>query len=161
MIECRITDAINDPHYEVRPRKDKRGADLISDVLPFGRLWCGGPNATSNAVDYAKFYRRAHSAVIRVYDAAGNVIEMHEHKGDFKRVVRLATPKQKPACGETRRLIASVSLTRFSDCSEPFAVHARSVQAARSLSGCALFAPSFPFREPRSFSLVPERFDAL
>jgi hypothetical protein len=24
------------------------------------------------------------TAVIRVYDAAGNVIETHEHKGDFK-----------------------------------------------------------------------------
>jgi len=24
--------------YEVRPRKDHRGADLISDALPFGRL---------------------------------------------------------------------------------------------------------------------------
>jgi hypothetical protein len=24
--------------YEVRPRKDERGVDLISDVLPFGRL---------------------------------------------------------------------------------------------------------------------------
>ena len=24
--------------YEVRPRKDKRGVDLISDPLPFGRL---------------------------------------------------------------------------------------------------------------------------
>jgi hypothetical protein len=24
--------------YEVRPRKDKRGADLISNALPFGRL---------------------------------------------------------------------------------------------------------------------------
>jgi hypothetical protein len=23
----------------VRPRKDHRGVDLISDVLPFGRLW--------------------------------------------------------------------------------------------------------------------------
>jgi len=31
--------------YEVRPRKDKRGVDLISAVLPFGRLWYGGPNA--------------------------------------------------------------------------------------------------------------------
>ena len=27
---------------------------------------------------------RSHNAVIRVYDAAGNVIEAHEHKGDFK-----------------------------------------------------------------------------
>jgi hypothetical protein len=25
--------------YEIRPRKDKRGVDLISDVLPFGGLW--------------------------------------------------------------------------------------------------------------------------
>jgi hypothetical protein len=23
------------------PRKDKRGVDLISDALPFGRLWYG------------------------------------------------------------------------------------------------------------------------
>jgi hypothetical protein len=36
-----------------RLRKDKRGIDLISDVLPFGRLWYGGPNALSNA----KFYK--------------------------------------------------------------------------------------------------------
>ena len=33
--------------YEVRPRKDKRGFDLISDALPFGRLWYGGPNAVT------------------------------------------------------------------------------------------------------------------
>jgi hypothetical protein len=38
------------PHYEVRPRKDKRGVDLISRVLPFGRLWYGGPDAVSNAI---------------------------------------------------------------------------------------------------------------
>jgi hypothetical protein len=25
--------------YEVRARKDHRGVDLISDALPFGRLW--------------------------------------------------------------------------------------------------------------------------
>src|SRR5262245_45612571 len=25
--------------YEVRPRKDHRSFDLISDVLPFGKLW--------------------------------------------------------------------------------------------------------------------------
>ena len=31
--------------YGVRPRKDKRGVDLISDALPFGRLWYDGPNA--------------------------------------------------------------------------------------------------------------------
>jgi hypothetical protein len=41
--------------YEVRPRKDHRGFDLISDALPFGRLWYGELNAVSNAIDYAKF----------------------------------------------------------------------------------------------------------
>ena len=70
--------------YEVRPRKDHRGVNLISDALPFGRLWYGGPNAASNAVDYAKFFSRSREAVIRVYDAAGNVIETHEHAGEFK-----------------------------------------------------------------------------
>jgi hypothetical protein len=70
--------------YEVRPRKDKRGADLISDVLPFGRLWYGEPDAISNAIGYAKFRSRSHDAVIRVLDAAGSVIGTHEHKGDFK-----------------------------------------------------------------------------
>jgi hypothetical protein len=69
--------------YEVRPCKDKRGVDLTSDALPFGRLWYGEPNAISNAVGYAKFYSR-HDAVIRVYNEAGNVIETHEHVGDLK-----------------------------------------------------------------------------
>jgi hypothetical protein len=32
----------------------------------------------------AKFFSRSHLAVIRVYDGAGDVIETHEHKGDFK-----------------------------------------------------------------------------
>jgi hypothetical protein len=66
--------------YEVRPRKDKRGVDLISDALPLGRLWYGEPDAIS----HAKFFNRSHNAVIRVYDPIGNVIETHEHKGDFK-----------------------------------------------------------------------------
>jgi hypothetical protein len=70
--------------YEVRPRKDRRGVDLVSDVLPFGGLWYGGPNAIENAIGYAMHSSRSHDAVIRVYDAAGNVIETHEHKGDFK-----------------------------------------------------------------------------
>jgi hypothetical protein len=70
--------------YEVRPRKDHRGVDLISDALPFGRLWYGEPNAVSNAVDYAKHRSRSHQAVIRVYDETGNVIQAHEHAGDFK-----------------------------------------------------------------------------
>jgi len=30
--------------YEVRPRKDHRGVDLISDALPFGALSYAGPD---------------------------------------------------------------------------------------------------------------------
>ena len=70
--------------YEVRPRKDRRGFDLMSDVLPFGRLWYSEQNAVSNAIGYAMHYSRSADAVIRVYDEAGKVIETHEHTGDFK-----------------------------------------------------------------------------
>jgi hypothetical protein len=41
--------------YEVRPRKDHRGVNLISDALPFGRLWYDEPDAMSNAIGYAQF----------------------------------------------------------------------------------------------------------
>jgi hypothetical protein len=51
--------------YEVRPRKDKRGIDLISDALPIGRLWYGEPDAVSNAIAYAKFYSRFHNRARR------------------------------------------------------------------------------------------------
>ena len=67
--------------YEVRPRKDHRGVDLIADVLPFGRLWYDAPD---HAIGYAMHTSRSHDAVIRVYNAAGNVIETHEHMGEFK-----------------------------------------------------------------------------
>jgi hypothetical protein len=70
--------------YEVRPRKDHRGFDLISDALPFGRLWYAEPNAISNAIGYAKHRSRSHHAVIRVYDEAGNAIQTHDRVGDFK-----------------------------------------------------------------------------
>ena len=57
---------------------------MVSDALPFGALWYDEPNAISNAVGYAKFFSRSHDAVIRVYDDAGKVIEMHENAGDFR-----------------------------------------------------------------------------
>jgi hypothetical protein len=66
---------------KVRPRKDHRGVDLISDALPFERLWYTKPD---DAIEYAKFRSRSCPAVIRVYDESGNVIETHEHAGEFK-----------------------------------------------------------------------------
>jgi hypothetical protein len=68
-------------NYEVRPRKDHRGVDLVPDTLPFGRLWYGEPN---EAVGYATFHSRSYDAIIRVYEAAGSVSETHEDNGDFK-----------------------------------------------------------------------------
>jgi hypothetical protein len=53
--------------YEVPPRKVKRGVDLISDVLQFGRLWYDTPD---HAIGYTLHYSRSADAVIRVYDAA-------------------------------------------------------------------------------------------
>ena len=70
--------------YEVRPRKDGRGFDLISDALPFGRLLYDGPNAVTNAIGYAMHDSRSADAIIRVYDETGNVIETQEHGGEFK-----------------------------------------------------------------------------
>jgi hypothetical protein len=46
-----------------------RGVDLISDVVSFGRLLYGGPNAASDATHYGC----SHDAVIRVYDESGNL----------------------------------------------------------------------------------------
>jgi len=37
-----------------------------------------------DAVECARFFSRSHDAVIRVYDAVGNVIETHEHAVDFR-----------------------------------------------------------------------------
>ena len=68
----------------MRPRKDHRGGDLISDGCH--SVGSGMANQTRSAtqsstqiiaVDYVR-------AVIRVYDVAGNVIETHEHAGEFK-----------------------------------------------------------------------------
>ena len=69
---------------EVRSRKDHRNVDLISDLLPFGLLRYGHPSAISNAISYAKFFSRSRDAVICVYDKADNVIETHQHVGEFK-----------------------------------------------------------------------------
>jgi hypothetical protein len=67
--------------YEVRPRKDGRGFDLISDALPFGHLSYRGAGA---AVGFAKFFSRSHKAEIRVFDRNGKVIETHESAGEFR-----------------------------------------------------------------------------
>jgi hypothetical protein len=70
--------------YEIRPRKDRRGFELIGDRLPLGLLWFEGPDALVDAVIYAKFYSRSHPAIIRVFDESGAVVGAHESAGDFR-----------------------------------------------------------------------------
>jgi hypothetical protein len=57
--------------YEVRPRKDKRGFDLISEQLPFGSLWYRDVDA---AVGYAEFYSRAHETEVRIVNEANELV---------------------------------------------------------------------------------------
>jgi hypothetical protein len=71
--------------YEIRPRKDGRGFDLIFDALPSGRLWY---LEVRQAIDYAKHQSRAHDAVIHVYDVAGKLNRSTQAQGRFHRVVK-------------------------------------------------------------------------
>jgi len=50
--------------YQVHPPKHHRGFDLISDVLPLGRLWYDRPNAVTNAIGYAMHRSRSHDAPV-------------------------------------------------------------------------------------------------
>ena len=56
--------------YEIRPREDRDGFDLISDRLRYGPIWYAGPDAVRCAVAYAKYCSRscARPAVIRVFN---------------------------------------------------------------------------------------------
>ena len=66
--------------YEIRPRKDRNGFDLISDRLRRGPIWYAGPDAVRNAVAFAKYrsLSRSRWAIIRVFNEAGKVTEIHE-----------------------------------------------------------------------------------
>jgi hypothetical protein len=64
-------------------RQTRRRSDLRCAANSVGCA-IAGPDAVANAIDHAKHRSRSHDAVIRVYDEAGNVIETHEHKGEFK-----------------------------------------------------------------------------
>jgi hypothetical protein len=67
--------------YEVRPRRGRRGFDLISDSLPFGRLWYADADA---AVGYAQFYSRSHAVIVRVFDQTGELVKTHESENAFR-----------------------------------------------------------------------------
>lgn len=66
--------------YEVRPRKDREGIDLISELFRYGPIWYAGPDAVRYAMAYAKYrsHSRSQRAIIRVLDDSGALVQMHE-----------------------------------------------------------------------------------
>jgi len=66
--------------YEVRPRKDRDGFDLVSELFRYGPIWYAGPDAVRNAIAYAKYrsHFRSQRAIIRVLDHAGDVVQLHD-----------------------------------------------------------------------------------
>ena len=47
-----------------------------------------------------RHFSRSHDAVIRVYDAAGNVTETHEHAGEFKECLKPCTRALSPEAAQ-------------------------------------------------------------
>jgi hypothetical protein len=94
-IPVRVTSTIPAHLYEVRPRKDKRGVDLISDVLPFGRLWYGDTNAVANAIGYTAHCSRSHGAVIRIAAIIRAKPEQIPAAKRLRRLKRATNPKAK------------------------------------------------------------------
>jgi hypothetical protein len=66
--------------YEVRPRQDRDGFDLTSELFRYGPIWYAGPDAIRNAIAYAKYrsHSRSQRAIIRVLNDRGAVVQMHE-----------------------------------------------------------------------------------
>ena len=65
--------------YEIRPRKDRRGVNLISDKLPYGVLWFGEPNAVEHAASYAEFNAGSEAVVISIFDESGVIVETRNY----------------------------------------------------------------------------------
>ena len=63
--------------------------------------WYVGPDAISNAIGYAEFFSRSHDAVIRVYDAAGNVIGNPDKIRDVSRRVERDFKRRSGRCGRS------------------------------------------------------------
>ena len=64
--------------YEIRPRKELDGFDLISDRLHDGPIWYAGPDAVRCAVAYAKYCSRSrsHRAIIRVFNEGARLLAL-------------------------------------------------------------------------------------
>jgi hypothetical protein len=66
--------------YEVRPRKDKRGYDLISDALPFGGLWYGFSTLALESFFIAGYFRTHTTTQSRARLIAAHFAALALHK---------------------------------------------------------------------------------
>jgi len=82
---------------ESRSGKDKRGVDVTSGALPFGRLWYGEPNAVRNAINYAKFRRRSHRALICVHTKPGRGRFRAQRRSQSAKMFRPLSQQRKPS----------------------------------------------------------------
>lgn len=60
--------------YEVRPRKDKRGVDLLSDGLPFGPALVWRAKRCQQCSRVREALHPSHDVVTHVYDQIGDAI---------------------------------------------------------------------------------------
>ena len=61
--------------YEVRPATNGDGFDLISDAISTGRLRLTKEHV---AIGYATLHSGSNASLVRVYDAAGQLVATHE-----------------------------------------------------------------------------------
>jgi hypothetical protein len=98
------------PHlYEIRPRKDRRGIDLIGERLPLGVLCFEGPDAIEDAVNYARSFSYSHPAIIRVFDESGTLAVTLELAHDFSPAVNIPARPLRLCLMSSSKSIASRS----------------------------------------------------
>jgi hypothetical protein len=92
--------------FEIRPRKDRRGIDLIGERLPLGVLWFEGPDAIEDAVNYARSFSHPHPAIVRVLDESGTLAVTLELADDFSRAVNISARPLRPCLMSSSKSIA-------------------------------------------------------
>ena len=116
---ARVNDEQSQHVYEIRPRKDRRGIDLIGERLPLGVLWFEGPDAIEDAVNYARSFSYSHSAIIRVLDESGTLAVTLQLADDFSRAVKIsARPPRRCLMSSSKRIARSKNRKRPSRASK-------------------------------------------
>jgi hypothetical protein len=110
--------------YEIRPRKDRRGIDVIGERLPLGVLWFEGPDAIKDAVNYARSFSYPRPATIRVLNESRTLAVTLELADDFSRAVNISAP---PVRSYLMSLLKSIA--RFKEQEATLARHQKQIEA--------------------------------